>query len=91
MGDTGYNTLCMGHPYPTHYGTVPPSLKDLKPEEIDPFHEMICVDELSRCGSGGVAWGVSGGLTIGLPPVLRYGRKEVADKVVPECLSGKKM
>ncbi len=41
----------------------------LKPEELDSFHELILVDELSRVGAGGVVCGLLGGLSIGLPPV----------------------
>jgi hypothetical protein len=41
----------------------------IKPEELDTFHDMILIDELSRCGAGGVVWGLVGGLGIGLPPV----------------------
>lgn len=32
---------------------------------MDYFHELIMIDELSRCGSGGVLWGLFGGLSIG--------------------------
>ena len=38
------------------------------PEELkkmDYFHELVLIDELSRCGSGGVLWGLFGGLSIG--------------------------
>lgn len=40
------------------------------PEELrkmDYFHELVLIDELSRCGSGGVLWGLFGGLSIGAP------------------------
>ena len=36
----------------------------VKPEEFDAFHEFIICDELARCGSGGVLWGLIGGLGI---------------------------
>jgi len=88
IGEMGLNTLACGHPYPTNYGKIPDILKGV---EIDVFHEFILTDELSRCGSGGVCWGVSGGLTIGLPPVLRFGSKELKDRIIPPCLSGEKM
>lgn len=29
----------------------------IKPEEWDSFHELILLDEMCRCGSGGVIWG----------------------------------
>jgi hypothetical protein len=33
----------------------------VKVEEFDHFHEFIVTDELARCGSGGVLWGLTGG------------------------------
>lgn len=32
--------------------------------EFDIFHEFICIDELARCGSGGLIWALEGGLSI---------------------------
>jgi alkylation response protein AidB-like acyl-CoA dehydrogenase len=33
----------------------------VKVEEFDPFHGIVTMDELSRCGSGGVVWSICGG------------------------------
>ncbi len=35
-----------------------------------------------------VLWGVFGGISIGLPPVIQFGSKELADRVAPKCLHG---
>ena len=35
-------------------------------------------------------WGLTGGLGIGLPPILHFGSEEMKDRVIPDCLSGKK-
>lgn len=67
-----------------------PTIGDLPHSEIDNFHEFIVCDELSRCGSGGVLWGLIGGLGIGLPPVIKFGSKFLRDKVVNDCLNGTK-
>ena len=67
-----------------------PIIGGLKPEEVDNFHEFIICDELSRCGSGGVLWGLIGGLGIGLPPVAMFGSDFLKQKVIPPCLSGEK-
>ena len=72
-----------GGKWPTEY--VGPG-----PAEFDAFHELIMIDELSRCGSGGVMWGIMGGLAIGLPPVLLFASKYLKDKVAADCLGGDK-
>lgn len=60
-------------------------------ENYDSFHTQILIDEVSRCGSGGVAWGFFTGLMIGLPPVLHFGNSYLKQKVVKDCLLGKKV
>ncbi|KAJ3044139.1 hypothetical protein HDV00_003243 [Rhizophlyctis rosea] len=79
----------VGHPWPSKYAEYPP-IAGLKPEEFDAFHEFIICDELARCGSGGVLWGLIGGLGIGLPPVMHFGSEYLKDKVVRDCLAGRK-
>ncbi|KAG0021206.1 hypothetical protein BGZ80_002869 [Entomortierella chlamydospora] len=51
------------------------------PKEFDPFHGFIIFDELSRCASGGVLWGILGGLGIGLPPVIKNGSEELKRRI----------
>ncbi|KAG0054774.1 hypothetical protein BGZ83_010450 [Gryganskiella cystojenkinii] len=60
------------------------------PEEFDAFHSLIVSDEFSRCGSGGVIWCLSGGIGIGLPPIIKHGSEELRRRIVPECLAGRK-
>ncbi|KAK3281502.1 hypothetical protein CYMTET_10710 [Cymbomonas tetramitiformis] len=72
----------VGAPWPTEYAGP-------GPEDYDYFHELILVDEICRCGSGGVVWGLVEGLQIGLPPVLHFGSKSLKDRVAPDCLQGK--
>ena len=40
-------------------------------ENWDAIHAQIMIDELCRCASGGLVWGIVGGLGIGLPLVCR--------------------
>jgi len=61
------------------------------PEDFDYFHELIFIDELARCASGGVLWGLIEGLQIGLPPVLNFGSEEMKKRVAPACLMGQKI
>ena len=59
-----------------------------KPDGYDYFHELIFIDELARCASGGVLWGLIEGVQIGLPPILNFGSKFLQEKVAKACLLG---
>ena len=61
-----------------------------RPEEYDGFHTLIAFDELSRCASGGVVWGLTGGLGIGLPPVAHFATPEMQARVAVPCMRGEK-
>lgn len=58
--------------------------------EGDLFAKVAASEELMRCGSGGLVAGL-GSLDIGLPPILKWARTEVRDRVVPQVLSGEKI
>ena len=58
--------------------------------EGDLFAKIAASEELMRCGSGGLVAGL-GSLDIGLPPVVKWARPEVRDRVVPQVLSGEKI
>lgn len=60
------------------------------PEGFDGFFALIAQDELARCASGGVNWGLVGCLGIGLPPVVHYGTDDMKARVVGPCLLGEK-
>ncbi|KAI9011292.1 acyl-CoA dehydrogenase/oxidase [Gaertneriomyces semiglobifer] len=87
--DAGILAGVLGGGWPAKYVTRPP-IGNVSPKEWDSFHEFIVCDELSRCGSGGVLWGLIGGLGIGLPPVLHFGSDYLKDKVIADCLAGRK-
>ena len=61
----GILPACVGKPWPRQYTSAP------EPAGYDYFHELINVDEGSRCG-GGIAWAMMGGLGIGMPPILNF-------------------
>ena len=79
----------MGAPWPTKYAgeTI---IGGLKPSEFDVFHELVGTEEFSRPGSGGVLWGLFGGLSIGLPPVLQVGSEDLRERVARPVLAGEK-
>jgi alkylation response protein AidB-like acyl-CoA dehydrogenase len=51
---------------------------------------MIITDELSRTGSGGFVWNIIGGFGIGCPPLIKFGKKALKDRIMPGILSGEK-
>ena len=40
------------------------------PEDFDAFHSLIFIEEIGRCGSGGVLWAIMGGMGMRSPVVL---------------------
>jgi acyl-CoA dehydrogenase len=58
--------------------------------EGDVFAKIAASEELMRCGSGGLVAGL-GSLDIGLPPIVKWARPCVRDRVVPQVLSGEKI
>lgn len=58
--------------------------------EGDLFAKVAASEELMRCGSGGVVAGL-GSLDIGLPPVVKWARPAVRERVAPQVLSGEKI
>ena len=88
MGQRGYLAGLMGVKYPTHL--TPHRVKSVTPEKWDLFHEMLLTDEISRTGSGGLVWNLIGGFGIGCPPVIKFGKKELVNRVLPEILAGEK-
>ena len=88
MGQRGYLAGLMGVKYPTHL--TPHRVKSVTPEKWDLFHEMLLTDEISRTGSGGLVWNLIGGFGIGCPPIIKFGKKALVKRVLPEILAGEK-
>ena len=89
MGERGYLAGLMGlHQYPTHLTKFRP--KSVNVKEWDFFHEMIVTDEISRAGSGGLVWNLIGGFGIGCPPLVKFGKKALVERILPDILSGDK-
>ena len=59
-------------------------------EDFDYFHEAITHEELGRCACPGFYSGLGDGMVIGLPPVKQFASDEMAARVLPEVLSGRK-
>ncbi|KAL6243775.1 hypothetical protein RBB50_009209 [Rhinocladiella similis] len=88
MGERGYLAGLLGVKYPKHLVTN--GVKSVPAEKWDLFHEMLLTDELSRTGSGGLVWNLIGGYGIGCPPLVKYGKKELVDRILPGILAGDK-
>src|SRR4051794_3520416 len=88
MGERGYLAGLLGVKYPTHL--TPNRVKTVTPEKWDLFHELVITDEISRAGSGGLVWNLIGGFGIGCPPLVKYGKKELVERIVPGILAGDK-
>lgn len=88
MGERGYLAGLLGGRYPKEY--TPYRVQSVPPERWDLFHEMLLTDELSRAGSGGLVWNLVGGFGIGCPPLTRFGKKELVDRILPGILAGDK-
>lgn len=58
--------------------------------EGDLFAKVAASEELMRCGSGGLVAGL-GSLDIGLPPIVKWARPEVRERIVPQVLAGEKI
>ncbi|MBV4523124.1 acyl-CoA dehydrogenase family protein [Pseudomonas sp. SWRI74] len=71
----------LGIGYPESYGGS---------HEGDLFAKVAASEELMRCGSGGLVAGL-GSLDIGLPPILKWARPDIRDRVVPQVLAGEKI
>ncbi|KAK3217422.1 hypothetical protein GRF29_1g3051980 [Pseudopithomyces chartarum] len=88
MGERGYLAGLLGMHFPTHL--TDKRVKSVPPEKWDLFHEMLLTDEISRTGSGGFVWNLIGGYGIGGPPLFKFGKKELVDRIGPKILSGEK-
>lgn len=89
MGERGYLAGLLGlHHWPKHLTNH--TVASVAPEKWDLFHELLLTDELSRSGSGGFVWNVIGGFGIGCPPVVKHGKKELVDRILPGILNGDK-
>ncbi|OLL24208.1 putative acyl-CoA dehydrogenase YngJ [Neolecta irregularis DAH-3] len=63
---------------------------NVEPKDWDPFHDIICADEMSRIGYLGVMWAFGMGGSIGLPPVINYGSQSIKDELIYPILKGDK-
>ncbi|KAH0841179.1 hypothetical protein FOPE_06257 [Fonsecaea pedrosoi] len=61
---------------------------DIPLDKWDAFHDLICIDEIMRCGYLGVVWGLTGGNIYGAPPLVNYGTERQKRQFLPGILRG---
>ncbi|KAI9371600.1 acyl-CoA dehydrogenase/oxidase [Aspergillus egyptiacus] len=61
----------------------------VKIEEWDYIHTGIYCDELARSGLSGAGGSLNAGFAFGIPPVIKYGSKELQEKFLPDLLTGR--
>ncbi len=74
IGELGY----FGLKFPEEYGGSGP----------DYLAELIWLEELSRCGSGGVTGGIGAHSQIALPPIYKFGSEELKKRFVAPGIMG---
>ena len=89
LHEEAYKAGLLAAMWPREYGGTPPDPS--LPQGFDAFHDLILIDELCRCGAGGVLWAVFFSFGISLPPVLNVGSQYLRDKVARDVITGKKI
>ena len=77
LGELGY----LGLKYPREYGGG----------GGDYLHDAVLAEELSRCGSGGVAAGIGAHVSIATPPIWRFGTEEQKRRFLTPAIRGERI
>ncbi|CAF9910845.1 MAG: hypothetical protein HETSPECPRED_010204 [Heterodermia speciosa] len=62
----------------------------VKVEQWDYLHTLIYCDEMNRCGLAGPPASLTTGMAFGVPPILKFGSRQLQEQFLPELLLGKK-
>lgn len=65
-------------------------LGGVKVEEFDYMHSLIFADEMGRAGLAGPSGSLTTGFAFGIPPLVKFGNKQLQDRFLPDLLTGKK-
>jgi acyl-CoA dehydrogenase len=57
----------------------------------DHLHDAVLVEELARCGSGGLAAGIGAHVGIATPPVWRFGTEDQKQRYLAPAIAGEKI
>src|SRR5437899_2252222 len=56
-----------------------------------PLYEAVLIEELARCGSGGVAAGLGAHFGIATPPIWKYGTEEQKRRFLAPAIRGERI
>ncbi|KAG8416761.1 hypothetical protein J3459_013667 [Metarhizium acridum] len=62
----------------------------VKVEDWDYLHTGIYCDELARSGLAGPGASLTAGFAFGIPPIVKWGSKELKERFLPDFLTGRK-
>lgn len=62
----------------------------LKVEDYDYLHALVFADEMARSGLAGPSGSLTTGVAFGVPPIIKFGSRELQERFLPELLLGKK-
>jgi acyl-CoA dehydrogenase len=62
----------------------------VKVEEWDYMHTSIYVDEMSRSGLAGPGGSLTVGMAFGVPPIIKFGNRQLQERFLPDLLLGRK-
>ncbi|KAF7522193.1 hypothetical protein G7054_g12236 [Neopestalotiopsis clavispora] len=65
-------------------------LGGLKVEDFDYLHSLIFADEMARSGLAGPPGSLTTGFAFGIPPIIKFGSKQLQERFLPELLRGEK-
>jgi acyl-CoA dehydrogenase len=71
----------LGLKYPTEYGG----------EGGDYLHDAVLVEEMARCGSGGLAAGIGAHINIATPPIWKFGTDDQKQRYLTPATAGTKI
>jgi acyl-CoA dehydrogenase len=58
--------------------------------DFDYMHSLIFADEMARSGSVGPSGSLTTGMAFGVPPIIKFGSRELQERYLPELLRGEK-
>lgn len=59
-------------------------------EDFTYFHTMIYIDEMHRSGLAGPPASMTTGMAFGVPPIIKFGNKQLQDRFLPDLFWGRK-